>query len=102
MRVGTNSPAGLRGLTKADLDLRVAILRAAVVDDLIRKNDAWGHLARDAEGDPAFDTRTIAALLKGGLLEQLGTRDVEGRVLRVRTSTYGRRELARIAATEGS
>lgn len=76
-------------------ELRVACLRAAAVDDLVRKDRCWGHLARDGADDPAFDWRTVATLLKAGLLEQLGQRDERGRVLRVRTSNYGRRELAR-------
>lgn len=97
MGPGGNRSLGIRGGSEAELLVRVACLTAAAADDLIRKDHCWGHLARDAAGDPAFDFRTVATLLKGGLLEQLGQRDRRGRVLRVRTSTYGRRELARQA-----
>lgn len=97
MGPGGNRSLGIQGGSEADLALRVACLTAASADDLIRKDHCWGHLARDAAGDPSFDFRTVATLLKGGLLEQLGQRDERGRVLRVRTSNYGRRELARQA-----
>ncbi len=97
MGPGGNRSLGIQGIGQADLELRVACLQAAVSDDLIRKDHCWGHLARDGADDPAFDFRTVATLLKGGLLEQLGQRDMRGRVLRVRTSSYGRRELARQA-----
>lgn len=96
------NPSGLRVRNQADLALRTNVLRLACVDDLIRKSDHWGYLARDAEGDPSFDSRTIAALLKDGLLEQMGERDQRGRVMRVRTSTYGRRELTRLARAAAS
>lgn len=102
MRVaGANSSRGLCGKSKAEVAFRATVLRAACIDDLIRKADSWGYLARDAEGDPSFDSQLIASLLKAGLLEQMGERDQRGRVLRVRTSTYGRRELARLERASG-
>lgn len=92
---GTNSPRGLEGLPAADLEKRLACMRAASTDELVRKNGTWGYLARDAETDPSFDSRLIAALLRAGLLEPVGMRDDRGREVRVRVSMFGRRELAR-------
>lgn len=99
---GTNSPRGLAGrMSAADLEKRVACLLAASVDELVRKDRGWGYLARDGARDPSFDSRTITALLKAGLLEPVGMRDDKGREVRVRVSMFGRRELARRARASG-
>lgn len=98
LHYGTNSPRGLGGgLPPAEVEKRLACMVAASTDELIRKTGVWGYLARDAESDPSFDARLISALLKAGLLEPVGTRDDRGRVIRVRVSMLGRRELARRA-----
>lgn len=98
---GTNSPRGLTGrMPAADVEKRLACLRAATVDELVRKDGGWGYLARDGAEDPAFESRTITALLKAGLLEPIGMRDDKGREVRVRLSGLGRRELARRARAE--
>ena len=99
---GTNSPRGLTGrMPAADIEKRLACMRAASTDELVRKEGVWGYLARDGADDPSFDSRTITALLKAGLLEPVGMRDDKGREVRVRVSMLGRRELARRARTAG-
>lgn len=97
LHYGTNSPRGLDRISDAEVAKRLACMVAASTDELIRKTGVWGYLARDAESDPSFDARLISALLKAGLLEPVGTRDDRGRVIRVRVSMLGRRELARRA-----
>lgn len=98
LHYGTNDPRGLgAGLSPADVEARLVCMRAASIDELVRKVGRWGHLARDAETDPHWDPRMISALLRAGLLEPVGTRDDQGRVIRVRVSILGRRELARRA-----
>jgi hypothetical protein len=98
LHYGTNSPRGLGGgLPPAEVEKRLACMVAASKDELIRKVGVWGYLARDSAADPAFDARLISALLRAGLLEPIGMRDDRGRVIRVRVSMLGRRELARRA-----
>lgn len=97
LHYGTNTPRGLDRISDAEVEKRLACMVAASTDELIRKTGVWGYLARDTEADPAFDARLISALLKAGLLEPVGTRDDRGRVIRVRVSMLGRRELARRA-----
>lgn len=97
LHYGTNSPRGLDRISDAEVAKRLACMAAASTDELIRKVGVWGYLARDTAADPAFDARLISALLKAGLLEPVGMRDDRGRVIRVRVSLLGRRELARRA-----
>jgi hypothetical protein len=80
---------------------RVSCLEAASRDDLVRKVGEWGYLARDGKDDPRWTPQLIAALLKGGLLEPVGTRDDRGREVRVRISSHGRRELTRHRRAQG-
>lgn len=81
---------------------RLACHEAASRDDIVRKVGEWGYLGRDGAADPSWATQLIAALLKAGVLESIGTRDDRGRAVRVHISSHGRRELAKHRRSEGA